>query len=179
MSRIGSAPIDIPGGVEVKIDGSTVTVKGKLGQLTRTFNPSMRISVADSKATVARPDDSGPNRALHGLTRALLNNMVEGVSKGFSKTLVINGVGYKALIKGSGLELSLGYSHPINIDSPKGITFKAPKPTELVIEGIDKELVGQVAADIRRLRKPEPYKGKGIRYIDEFVRRKAGKTAVK
>jgi len=163
----------------VKIDGATVTVKGARGQLTRTFSDRMTISLENGVLTVTRPDDNRASRALHGLTRALLNNMVVGVSEGFVKKLEIQGVGYRVMKKGAGLEFSLGYSHPIVVDPPKGITFTTDKPTELAVEGIDRQLVGQVAADIRKLRKPEPYKGKGVRYADEQVRRKAGKTAVK
>lgn len=179
MSRIGKKPIDIPQGVDVKIDGSAVTVKGKLGQLQKSFKASMKISVEDGKILVSRPDDTRENRSLHGLTRTLIFNMVTGVSKGFVKTLLIEGVGYKVAAKGKGLEFALGYSHSIKLDPIDGISFKTAKPTELTVEGFDKQLVGQVAADIRKLRKPEPYKGKGIRYSGERVRRKAGKAAVK
>ena len=179
MSRIGKTPIDIPQGVDVKIDGSVVTVKGKLGQLQRSFEASMKINVEDGKILVSRPDDTRESRSLHGLTRTLISNMVTGVNKGFFKTLLIEGVGYKVVAKGKGLEFALGYSHSIKLDPPDGISFQTAKPTELKVEGFDKQLVGQVAADIRKLRKPEPYKGKGIRYSDERVRRKAGKAAVK
>jgi large subunit ribosomal protein L6 len=179
MSRIGKKPVDVPQGVDVKIDGSTVTVKGKLGQLTRTFHPAMTVSHDDGKLVVERPDDARMNRALHGLTRALLANMVQGVSQGFAKTLLIEGVGYRCAKKGNDLEFSLGYSHPIVIQPPEGIEFDSPKPTELTIKGADKEAVGQVAANIRLLRKPEPYKGKGIRYSTERIRRKAGKASGK
>jgi len=179
MSRIGRRPIDIPQGVDVKVAGSAVTVKGKLGQLQKSFNAGMKITVEEGKVLVERADDSRSNRSLHGLTRSLISNMVTGVSKGFFKTLLIEGVGYKVVAKGAGLEFALGYSHAITLSPPDGISFKTPKPTELTIEGLDKQLVGQVAADIRKLRKPEPYKGKGIRYSGERVRRKAGKTAVK
>lgn len=179
MSRIGNKPIEIPQGVEVKIDGSTVSVKGKLGQLSREINPLMTVEVEGSVVTVNRPDDASQTRALHGLTRSLLANMVTGVSQGFSKDLVIEGVGYRVAAKGKGLEFTLGYSHPVVVEPIDGISFKTQKPTELTVEGIDKQLVGQVAADIRKLRKPEPYKGKGIRYSDERIRRKAGKAAVK
>lgn len=179
MSRIGKKPIDIPQGVDVKINGPVVTVKGKLGQLQRSFKASMKMDIQDGKILVSRSDDTRHNRSLHGLTRTLISNMVTGVSKGFFKTLQIEGVGYKVAAKGKGLEFALGYSHPVKLDPPAGISFKTAKPTELQVEGIDKQLVGQVAADIRKLRKPEPYKGKGIRYSDERVRRKAGKAAVK
>ncbi len=179
MSRIGKKPIDIPKGVEVKIDGVAITVKGKLGTLRRDINPVITVVQEDGKLLVRRPDDSRASRALHGLVRALLNNMVAGVTDGFRKTLLIEGVGYRVIIKGKVLEFSLGYSHTIKMEPPEGIKFEAPKPTELSISGMDKETVGQVAANIRALRKPEPYKGKGIRYSDERIRRKAGKTAAK
>ncbi|MBI4665567.1 MAG: 50S ribosomal protein L6 [Nitrospinae bacterium] len=179
MSRIGKKPIDVPAGVDVKIDGGNVTVKGKLGQLSRQVHPNMKVSLADGKLSVERPNDQRENRSLHGLTRALINNMVEGVSKGFSKTLLIEGVGYRVAAKGKGLEFTLGYSHPIDIEPIEGITFNVPKPTELTVVGVDKEAVGLIAANIRKLRKPEPYKGKGIRYSDETIRRKAGKAASK
>lgn len=178
MSRIGKQPIDTPAGVEVTIDGSTVTVKGKLGTLTRTFNPKVTIAKEGTRLTVTRADDHRESRALHGLSRALLSNMVSGVTEGFSKTLMIEGIGYKCTPKGNNLEFALGFSHPIIIEPPEGISFES-KPTEITIKGIDKEAVGQVAANIRALRKPEPYKGKGIRYKDERIIRKAGKTAVK
>ncbi len=179
MSRIGKKPVDLPKGVDIKIDGSTVTVKGKLGQLSRTFPSAMSIAQEGETLVVSRPNDERQNRALHGLSRALLANMVQGVSEGFSKTLLIEGVGYRCAKKGNDLEFSLGYSHPIVIPPPPGIEFETAKPTELVIKGIDKEAVGQVAANIRLLRKPEPYKGKGIRYSDERIKRKAGKTGAK
>lgn len=178
MSRIGNQPVPVVSGVEVKIDGSNVTVKGKLGTLSRTFHPLMAISQEDGKVIVKRPNDNRESKALHGLTRSLLNNMVIGVSEGFSKTLIITGVGYRCAPKGKALEFSLGYSHPIVIEPPEGIKFDS-KQTELTINGIDKEVVGQVAATIRLLRKPEPYKGKGIRYSDERIIRKAGKAAAK
>lgn len=179
MSRIGKAPVEIPAGVDVAVKGHDVTVKGKLGVITRSFDPSIKITKKDSQVLVERPDDERQSRSLHGLTRALLNNMVTGVTTGFSKSLLIEGVGYRVALKGKGLEFSLGYSHAINVDPPAGITFQTAKPTELTIVGVDKEMVGQVAANIRRLRPPEPYKGKGIRYSDETIRRKAGKTASK
>jgi len=171
--------VEIPPGVNVKIEGSKVTVKGKLGQMERVFHPAMKIEMKDGALAVTRPDDSGKNRALHGLTRSLLNNMALGVSAGFSKTLIIEGVGFQAAAKGKGLEFSLGHTHTIMVEPPAGITLKAPKKTEVVVEGMDKYLVGQVAANIRKLRKPEPYKGKGVRYSGETIRRKAGKTATK
>jgi len=179
MSRVGSKPITIPAGVDVKVEGQLVKVKGKLGQLERRVHPSLQVAMADGAGVVKRPDDSRTSKALHGLERALINNNIVGVSEGFSKTLLIEGVGYRVMAKGKSLEFSLGYSHQIHVDPPEGITFKTAKPTELVIEGIDKQLVGQVAANIRKFRKPEPYKGKGIRYSGEYVRRKAGKAAVK
>ncbi|MBI5814618.1 MAG: 50S ribosomal protein L6 [Nitrospinae bacterium] len=179
MSRIGKKPVEIPQGVDVKIDGANVTVKGKLGQISRAFHPNIHVSVEGGKINVARPDDERQNRALHGLTRSLLNNMVTGVTTGFERQLVIEGVGYRVAQKGKGLEFSLGYSHTINMEPPDGITFAVAKPTELSVKGVDKETVGLVAANIRGLREPEPYKGKGIRYAEERIRRKAGKTASK
>ena len=179
MSRIGKAPVEIPAGVDISIDGQTVTVKGKLGKLTRSFDPIVKIMKKDAQVLVERPDDERASRSLHGLTRAIINNMVTGVTKGFTKSLLIEGVGYRVALKGKGLEFSLGYSHSINVEPPEGITFQTAKPTELTIVGVDKETVGQVASNIRRLRPPEPYKGKGIRYADETIRRKAGKAASK
>ncbi len=179
MSRIGKQPIVIPSGVEVKTDGSTLTAKGKLGTLVRSFNPAMLIKLDDGKINVSRPDDSRQNRSLHGLTRSLINNMVVGVTEGFKKQLKIEGVGYRVMKKGKTLEFSLGYSHSIILDPPDGISFEVEGTTGLTVLGIDKALVGQVAANIRKYRKPEPYKGKGIRYLGEHVRRKAGKTMVK
>lgn len=179
MSRIGKAPVEIPSGVDVTIDGSFVTVKGKLGKLEKRFDPSIKITKQDGKIHVERPGDDRQSRSLHGLTRAIINNMVNGVTKGFTRSLLIEGVGYRVAQKGKGLEFSLGYSHTINMNPPEGITFQAPKPTELIITGADKEMVGQVASNIRRLRPPEPYKGKGIRYAEEKIRRKAGKAASK
>ncbi|VAX17817.1 LSU ribosomal protein L6p (L9e) [hydrothermal vent metagenome] len=179
MSRIGKQPIVVPSGVEIKINGSTVWVKGKLGVLERTFTPAMSMKMDDGKINVSRPDDSRQNRALHGLTRSLISNMVIGVSEGFKKQLKIEGVGYRVMKKGKTLEFSLGYSHPIKLNPPDGIDFEVEGTTGLTVLGIDKALVGQVAANIRKYRKPEPYKGKGIRYLGEHVRRKAGKTMVK
>ncbi|MDH5637514.1 MAG: 50S ribosomal protein L6 [Nitrospinota bacterium] len=179
MSRIGKKPVEIPAGVDIKVEGSKVSVKGKLGKMERDFHPKMKIEVKDGSVLVTRPDDSGQSRALHGLTRALINNMAQGVSVGFTKTLLIEGVGYQATQKGKSLEMSLGYTHMINVDPPEGITLSTPKKTEVVVSGYDKQAVGQVAADIRKLRKPEPYKGKGVRYSDERIRRKAGKTSAK
>ena len=177
MSRIGKMPIPVPAGVEVKIDGHTVTVKGKLGELNETFNEYVNIAVEGDEVIVTRIDDSREARSMHGLTRTLIHNMVVGVSEGYERKLEIVGVGYRALLKGTNLELSLGYSHPVIIEPEEGITFEAPEATKITVKGISKQRVGQVAAEIRALRKPEPYKGKGIRYEGEHVRRKLGKAA--
>jgi large subunit ribosomal protein L6 len=178
MSRIGKSPITVPSGVEVSIVDRHVIVKGPQGTLERDLPGEIAIAQEDSTLLVTRPDDSRTNRSLHGLTRSLVNNMVMGVSGGFTKELDIVGVGYRAIAQGSDkLELALGFSHPVVVDAPAGITFEVPVPTRIVIKGIDKELVGQVAANIRKIRKPEPYKGKGVRYVNEVVRRKAGKAA--
>jgi len=177
MSRIGRAPIPIPAGVEVKINGSSVEIKGPKGKLARNIHPNISLKLEDKVLTVVRPDDSKQSRALHGLTRALLNNMVVGVVEGFRKELQINGVGYRAEMKGKDLVLSLGYSHPCQVDSVDGISFEVGHKGALAVTGIDKEMVGQVAANIRSLRKVEPYKGKGIRYVNEVVIKKLGKTA--
>jgi large subunit ribosomal protein L6 len=179
MSRIGKKPVPIPSNVDINIDGTTVKVKGPKGELTRTFEPNMKIRIEDGNVLVERPTDDKNDRALHGLTRALIANMVQGVTEGFKKTLEIVGVGYRAEKKGKSLMVSVGYSHPVNYPEPEGITLSAPAPTTIVIEGIDKQKVGQVAAELREFRPPEPYKGKGIRYAGEQVRRKAGKTAGK
>lgn len=176
MSRIGKMPIAVPAGVEVTIDGATVTVKGPKGELTRSFAEMLTISLNDGVLTVERPDDSREAKSLHGLTRTLLHNMVEGVSTGFSKKLQLVGVGYRAAKKGNDLEMQLGFSHPVLIECPKNISFECPSQTEIIVSGISKEQVGQVTANIRKWRKPEPYKGKGIRYEGENVRRKAGKA---
>jgi large subunit ribosomal protein L6 len=176
MSRIGNKPVDVPKGVDVKIDGTKVTVKGTKGELNREFNERIGFDVDEGVITVTRPDDTRESRALHGLSRALLNNMVMGVSDGFRKELEIQGVGYRASLKGSDVELLVGFSHPVLVSAPNGISFEVPEPTKIVVSGIDKEQVGQVAADIRKVRPPEPYKGKGIRYVGEYVRRKAGKA---
>lgn len=178
MSRIGKLPIPLPKEAEVKIDGQRVTVKGPKGQLEREFHPEMIIEMEEGALVVRRPSDSGVHKSLHGLTRALLYNMVEGVTNGFEKNLEIQGVGYRAVAKGDDLELTLGYSHPILVKAQEGIEFELVTPTRIRIKGIDKQKVGQVAAKIRALRKPDPYKGKGVRYAGEYVRRKAGKTAV-
>jgi large subunit ribosomal protein L6 len=176
MSRVGQKPIPVPSGVDVKVDGARVAVKGSRGTLERTFHERVSIAYEEGQLRIARADDERQSRALHGLSRALLNNMVVGVSEGFRRELNIVGVGYRAVLKGSDLDLQLGFSHPVKFAAPAGITFEVPEPTKVIVSGIDKELVGQVAADIRKLRPPEPYKGKGIRYSDEQVRRKAGKA---
>ncbi len=178
MSRIGKQPIEIPGGVDVQIgEDATVTVKGPRGTLSRRLHPEMRIVREDAVIRVERPSDEGFHRSLHGLTRTLIANMVEGVTKGYEKRLSIVGVGYRAALKGNDLEIAVGYSHPVSVRCPEGIEFEVPTPTSIVIRGNDKELVGELAANIRKIRKPEPYKGKGIRYENEFVRKKAGKAA--
>jgi large subunit ribosomal protein L6 len=177
MSRIGRKPIEVPEAVTVEIAPGRVAVKGPKGELDQSFSPDMMIEQADSQVTIARPTDRGDHRALHGLTRSLIANMVEGVTSGFEKKLEIQGVGYRAALKGKTLELALGYSHPVTVEPPEGIDFEVPQPTEIIVRGIDKQLVGQVAADIRKRRPPEPYKGKGIRYRDEHVARKVGKRA--
>ncbi|HEX2370946.1 MAG TPA: 50S ribosomal protein L6 [Acidimicrobiia bacterium] len=176
MSRIGKMPVPVPAGVEVDVTGTHVTVKGPMGTLEREFPERVGIAIEDGTATVARPDDQRESRALHGLSRALLANMVVGVSEGFRKELTIVGVGYRASLQGTTIELQVGYSHTVRVEAPDGITFEVPEPTRIIVSGIDKEKVGQVAADIRKVRPPEPYKGKGIRYTDEVVRRKAGKA---
>jgi len=178
MSRVGRSPIAVPGGVTVTLDAGNVTVAGPQGTLTRLLPGAITVRQEDSTLLVERPDDERHNRALHGLTRSLVANMVTGVTAGFSKELEIVGVGYRATARGpASLELALGFSHPVAVDAPEGVTFEVPTPTRIVVKGIDKEKVGQVAADIRKLRKPEPYKGKGIRYAGERVIRKAGKAA--
>lgn len=176
MSRVGNKPVDLPDGVNVEIDGNAVTVKGTKGELNRQFNERIGFDVDNGVVTVTRPDDTRESRALHGLSRALLANMVTGVSDGFRKELEIQGVGYRASLKGSGVELLVGFSHPVVVEAPDGITFEVPEQTKIIVSGIDKEQVGQVAANIRKVRPPEPYKGKGIRYSGEYVRRKAGKA---
>jgi large subunit ribosomal protein L6 len=177
MSRIGKQPIPVPSGVEVTIDGQTVTVKGPKGTLTQTFTPDMIIKLEDSVLTVARPSDERTHRALHGLTRSLIANMVTGVSEGFFKNLEIVGVGYRATMKGSDIEMALGFSHSVLVKAEPGIEFEVPAPTRITVRGIDKQRVGQIASEIRGWRPPEPYKGKGVRYEGERVRRKVGKTA--
>ncbi len=176
MSRIGREPITVPAGVEVKIDGSTVTVKGPLGTLTQTFKPEMKIENEAGVLHVTRPNDEAPMRALHGLTRTLLANMVEGVSKGYEKKLLIVGVGYKAAKAGKTLTLNLGYSHPINVEEGDGVTFDVPDPNTIIVKSADKQKCGQIAAEIRGKRPPEPYHGKGVKYDGEVIRRKAGKA---
>jgi large subunit ribosomal protein L6 len=177
VSRIGKQPIPVPSGVEVKIDGSTVTVKGPKGELSQRFSDVVGISLEDGNVLVTRPDDSREAKSLHGLTRTLVQNMVTGVSEGFHKNLEIVGVGYRATLKGKDLELALGFSHPVVVTPESGIEFEVPQPTRITVRGIDKQRVGQVAAEIRAWRKPEPYKGKGVRYEGEYVRRKLGKAA--
>jgi large subunit ribosomal protein L6 len=180
MSRIGRTPIAVPNGVTIKIEaGNTVTVKGPKGELSRTVPMAMQLAQENGQVLVTRPDDEPSNKALHGLTRTLIANMVEGVTKGFSKQLELVGVGYKAEKRPYGLQLSLGYSHVIEYKAPKGITLTAPVPTQITVEGSNKEVVGQVAAEIRSLRPPEPYKGKGVKYVGEQIRRKAGKAGGK
>jgi large subunit ribosomal protein L6 len=177
MSRIGRKPIPVPESVTVELAPGRVAVKGPKGELSQAHSPDMNVEQEDGVVTVSRPTDRGPHRALHGLTRSLIANMVEGVTQGFEKRLEIQGVGYRAQLKGKNLEMALGYSHPVSIEAPEGIEFEVPQPTEIVVRGIDKQLVGQVAADIRKRRPPEPYKGKGIRYRGEHVMRKVGKRA--
>ncbi|MGI6127769.1 MAG: 50S ribosomal protein L6 [Planifilum sp.] len=176
MSRVGRKPITIPSGVEVTIDGNTVTVKGPKGTLTRQIHPEMTVKKEDNVIKVERPSDDRVHRALHGTTRTLIANMVEGVSKGFSKTLELVGVGYRAQKKGKTVVLNVGYSHPVEVAETDGVELEVPSATQIIVKGIDKEKVGAVAANIRAVREPEPYKGKGIKYSDERIRRKEGKT---
>jgi large subunit ribosomal protein L6 len=177
MSRIGRKPVAVPEAVSVEIGTGNIAVKGPKGQLSQTFSQEMTVAQEDGTIVVSRPTDRGEHRALHGLTRSLIANMVEGVTDGFEKRLEIQGVGYRAALKGRNLELALGFSHPVSIMAPEEIEFEVPQPTEIIVRGIDKQLVGQVAADIRKRRPPEPYKGKGIRYKGEQVLRKVGKRA--
>jgi large subunit ribosomal protein L6 len=177
MSRIGKKPIEIPSGVNVAVDPGRVMVNGPLGELQTQVPQRMKIERDGDTLVVTRPTERGEDRALHGLTRSLVANMVEGVTKGFEKRLEIQGVGYRAALKGTTLELSVGYSHPVTIEPRQGISFEVPVPTQIVVKGIDKQAVGQIAAEIRKVRPPEPYKGKGIRYEGEYVRRKVGKRA--
>ncbi len=176
MSRIGRLPITVPSGVDVSLDGSTITVSGPRGTLTRTLTPRISVVREDGRIVVSRPSEDKTSKSLHGLTRTLVANMVEGVTNGYRKPLEITGVGYRAALSGKKLLLNLGYSHPIEIDPPGGISFEVESPTKVAVVGIDKELVGQVAAEVRATRKPEPYKGKGVRYAGEVIRRKAGKA---
>ncbi len=178
MSRIGKQPVDIPAGVTVKTeDDNVVVVKGPKGELKQKVNSLITVEVKDNQILFTRPNDKKENRSMHGLYRALVNSMVIGVTEGFQKELTIVGVGYRAQAKGKNLELNMGYSHPVVIEAPEGITFETPSNTQIFVKGIDKQLVGQVAANVRAVRKPEPYLGKGIRYADEYVRRKEGKSA--
>jgi large subunit ribosomal protein L6 len=176
MSRIGKAPITVPSGVDVTVDGRNVTVKGPKGTLSHEVDEPITVSVDDGVLSVKRPDDERESRALHGLSRSLLNNLVQGVSQGYERKLEIHGVGYRVQLRGTDLEFALGFSHPVKITPPEGITFTVESPTRFSVQGIDKQLVGQVAANIRWLRKPDPYKGKGVRYAGEQIRRKVGKT---
>jgi large subunit ribosomal protein L6 len=176
MSRIGRLPIAVPPGVTVTIDGRAITVVGPKGTLSRELHPDMAVNQSDGRLLVERPDESKTHKELHGLTRTLVSNMVDGVTTGYRKGLEITGVGYRATLNGRKLQLNLGYSHPIEIDPPSGISFELDNPTRLAVVGIDKELVGQIAAKVRSMRKPEPYKGKGVRYAGEVIRRKAGKA---
>ena len=172
MSRIGNKPITVPSGVEVKLDGQKVTVKGPKGTLERDIHSNMKVVIDNNVITVSRPNDQKENRSLHGLTRTLINNMIEGVSKEFTKELEINGVGYRAAKQGKTLVLTLGYSHPVKMEEPEGITFDVPNPNHVIVRGIDKQAVGQMAAEIRMKRPPEVYRGKGIKYATEHIRRK-------
>ncbi|MBA2347646.1 MAG: 50S ribosomal protein L6 [Solirubrobacterales bacterium] len=177
MSRIGRKPIDVPSGVEVTVKPESVTVKGPKGELSERVHRDITVSVEDNVVSVSRPTDRGEHRALHGLTRSLVANMVEGVTNGYEKALEIQGVGYRATLKGKNLEMALGYSHPVSIEAPAGIEFEVPQPTRVIVRGISKQAVGETAAIIRKQRPPEPYKGKGVRYEGEYVARKVGKRA--
>ena len=177
MSRIGKRPIEVPAGVLVSIDPGRVTVSGPKGELRQDVPQRMQIAQEDGTVTITRPTERGEDRALHGLARTLIANMVEGVTNGFEKRLEIQGVGYRAQLKGNTLELALGFSHPVRLDAPAGIDFEVPAPTQISVKGVDKQQVGEIAAEIRKVRPPEPYKGKGIRYEGEYVRRKVGKRA--
>jgi len=179
MSRIGNKPITVPDGVEVTLNGQNITVKGPKGTLEREIHENMKVTLEDKVITVTRPNDDPKNRSLHGLTRTLINNMVEGTLNGFERKLEINGVGYRAQKQGNKLVMNLGYSHPVEIDSPEGITFDVPNQNEIIVKGIDKEVVGQTAAVIRSKRPPEVYRGKGIKYAEEVIRRKEGKAGKK
>jgi large subunit ribosomal protein L6 len=177
MSRIGKMPVDLPGGVEVRVEGTLATVTGPMGTLSQTIPTRISVRQEGDRILVERPDDERENRALHGLVRSLVANMVEGVTKGFEKQLEIQGVGYRASLRGTDLELNVGFSHPVVLKPRPGITFEVPAPTQVIVKGTDKQQVGQTAAEVRSVRPPEPYKGKGIRYQDEYVRRKVGKRA--
>ena len=176
MSRIGKHPVIIPSGVTVTVEGNTVKVKGPRGELSRTLHPEMKVSTENGSITVQRPSDESNHKALHGLSRTLVANMIEGVTKGFKKELELVGVGYKSETRPYGLQLALGFSHPVKYEAPKGIKLSSPQPTSIIVEGANKEIVGQVAAELRSIRPPEPYKGKGIKYVGEQIRRKAGKA---
>lgn len=179
MSRIGNKPITVPAGVEVTLDGNHITVKGPKGTLEKELHKNMEVSMEANVITVKRPNDEQENRSLHGLTRTLINNMIEGVLNQYSKVLEVNGVGYRAQLKGKKLVMNLGYSHPVEMDAPEGITFEVPNPNQIIVKGIDKEVVGQTAAVIRTKRPPEVYRGKGIKYAEEHIRRKEGKAGKK
>ena len=176
MSRIGNKPITVPEGIEVKLDGQKITVKGPKGTLEKEIHNNISVKLENGVITVTRPNDQKENRSLHGLTRTLINNMIQGVSQEYTKQLEINGVGYRAAKQGKTLVLTLGYSHPVNMEEPEGITYEVPNPNSIIVRGIDKELVGQMAAEVRKQRPPEVYRGKGIKYADEHIRRKEGKT---
>lgn len=176
MSRIGKQPIKVPAGVEIKLDGNHITVKGPKGELVRDIHPEMILSQNGDELVVDRPSEERIHKGLHGLTRTLINNMVLGVADGFEKGLEIHGVGYRAALKGNDVEIAAGFSHPVVVPVPKGLSIEIPTPTRIAVKGVDKELVGQFAANLRKIRPPEPYKGKGIRYVGEVVRRKVGKT---
>ncbi len=176
MSRIGNKPITVPEGIEVSLDGQKITVKGPKGTLEREIHKNISVKLENGIITVTRPNDEKENRSLHGLSRTLINNMIQGVSQGYEKQLEINGVGYRAAKQGKTLVLTLGYSHPVNMEEPEGITYEVPNPNSIIVKGIDKELVGQMAAEVRKQRPPEVYRGKGIKYVDEHIRRKEGKT---
>ncbi|MCI8276947.1 MAG: 50S ribosomal protein L6 [Clostridia bacterium] len=179
MSRIGNKPITVPEGVEVKIDGQNITVKGPKGTLSKEFHKNMKVNLENNVITVVRPNDEPENKSLHGLTRTLINNMIEGTVKGFERKLEVNGVGYRAQKQGTKLVLTLGYSHPVEMEAPEGITFDVPSQSEIIVKGMDKEVVGQTAAVIRTKRPPEVYRGKGIKYAEEVIRRKEGKAGKK
>lgn len=176
MSRIGKAPVTIPAGVTIEMDGQTVTVKGPKGELTRSISPNIELSIKENEITFTRPDDSKENRSLHGTTRSIINNMVVGVSEGYKKELQLIGVGYRAQKQGKKLVLNVGLSHPVEFEESEGVSFEVPSNTSIIVQGYNKEKVGELAANIREVRPPEPYKGKGIRYVDEYVIRKEGKT---